>query len=325
MNSNCYQQTNIVGVDTHKDTLACYINGKFKEFKTNESGFKQALLWARNITKNCIFAIEGAYCFGLAFTSFLTKNGCRVYEVNPLLTKSWRNAIKVSSNKNDYGDAKVISLFANINNMEKISLETVKLKEKLTARKSLIKQKVQITNFIKSLYYTRGEELPFKILDTKKAVEYLINNNDILLKTNGNILKVILESISLIEKEIEKELPDKAKKLTKLEGISTITAAIIYTETKGRITTKSKFASFCGIAPIDNSSGKTNRKRNNKGGNRILNSVFYTLSIHQKRFNDIAKIYYEKKIKEGKTPRHARKCLARQLTNIVFKILKEEN
>ena len=28
------------------------------------------------------------------------------------------------------------------------------------------------------------------------------------------------------------------------------------------------------------------------------------------------------KLKEGKSSRHARKCLARQLTNIVFKILK---
>ena len=27
------EQTNFVGVDCYKDTIACYINGKFKEFK----------------------------------------------------------------------------------------------------------------------------------------------------------------------------------------------------------------------------------------------------------------------------------------------------
>ena len=33
----------IVGVDAHKDTLACYCNGEFREFKTNLKGFEQAL------------------------------------------------------------------------------------------------------------------------------------------------------------------------------------------------------------------------------------------------------------------------------------------
>ena len=196
---------NLVGVDTHKDSLACYCNGKFKEFSTTKDGFIKAIKWANSSN----WAIEGAYCFGQAFSNFLIKNGCEVYEINPLLTKSWRTALKVASPKNDYGDAKVISIFANMNNMNKVSFETIKLKEKLTA-----------------------------------------------------------------------------------------------------------------VAPIDCSSGKTTRKRNNKGGNRILNSIFYSLSIAQKRYNEKAKAYYEKKISEGKTPRHARKCLARQLTNIVFRTLK---
>jgi transposase len=310
----------IVGVDTHKDTIACYCDGKFKEFKTNPNGFKQAIKWAGKAQ----WAIEGAYCFGRAFTAHLIKNGCEVYEINPLLTKNWRGALKVASPKNDYGDAKVISIFAHTSNLEKISLETVKLKEKISARKALVKQKTKTTNFIKMMFFTRGEQLPFKKLDTKKAVNFLMNNDDVIIRTHGKILKEVLEGIKVIEKEIEKETPEKAKTLMGLKGISFITASTIYTETKGKVTTSSKLASYCGVAPIDCSSGKTTRKRNNKSGNRILNSVFYSLSIAQKRYNPVAKAYYEKKISEGKTPRHARKCLARQLVNIVFKILKED-
>lgn len=313
-------KTNLVGVDTHKDTLACYQDGKFKEFKTTTSGFKEAVNWAGN----AVWAVEGAYCFGRAFSFYLIKNGFDVYEINPLLTKSWRAALKLSAPKNDFGDAKVISIFANIDNMEKVSFETIKLKEKLTARKALIKQKTQITNFIKMLIYTRGEKLPFNGLDTQKAVKYLVSQEDIILKTQGNILKSVLESIKELEKEIEKEMPEEAKRLTKLDGISTITACTIYAETKGKLTTKERFANYCGVAPIDCSSGKQTRKRNNKGGNRILNSIFYSLSIAQKRYNATSRKYYEKKISEGKSPRHARKCLARQLTNIVFKLLKEK-
>ena len=310
---------NLVGVDTHKDSLACYCNGKFKEFKTNKEGFVNAFKWANSSN----WAIEGAYCFGQAFSNFLIKNGCEFYEINPLLTKSWRTALKVASPKNDYGDAKVISIFANMENMNKVSFETIKLKEKLTARKTLIKQKTQVTNHLKMLFYTRGEELPFKAFDTKKALKWMLEQDDIIIKSNGKILESVLEAIGLLEKEIENEMPEVARALTKLEGISTITACIIYAETKGKLTSKSQFASYCGLAPVDCSSGQTTRRRNNKGGNRVLNSIFYSLSIAQKRYNEKAKAYYEKKLSEGKTPRHARKCLARQLANIVFKTLKD--
>lgn len=314
---NSFSQ-NIVGVDTHKDSLACYWNGKFKTFKTTSEGFKEAIEWA----ESNVWAIEGAYCYGQAFSIYLANNGHTVYDINPLLTKSWRTALKVSSPKNDCGDAKVISLFANIDNMEEVSFLTIKLKEKLTVRKQLVKQKTQTTNAIKMLYSTRGEELPFKTLDTQKAINYLKASDDITIKVSANVLESILLSIRSIEEEIEKEIPEKAKKLTQIKGISIITACTIYAETKGRIYTKEKFASYCGLAPVDCSSGKTERKRNNKGGNRVLNSIFYSLSIAQKRYNPVSRAYYDKKIQEGKTPRHARKCLARQLSNIVFNILK---
>ena len=53
-------ETNWIGVDTHKETLACYKNGKFKEFKTTQKSFEEALKCAGKDSKQ---AIEGAYCF----------------------------------------------------------------------------------------------------------------------------------------------------------------------------------------------------------------------------------------------------------------------
>ncbi|MCD8377833.1 MAG: hypothetical protein LUB59_03500 [Candidatus Gastranaerophilales bacterium] len=38
-------------------------------------------------------------------------------------------------------------------------------------------------------------------------------------------------------------------------------------------------------------------------------------------YDERGKKYYEKKLKEGKSQRHARKCLARQLSNVVFRVL----
>lgn len=311
-------ETNWVGVDTHKETLACYKDGKFKEFKTTQKDFESAVKWAGNNSK---WAIEGAYCFGKPFTAYLIKNGCEVYEVNPLLTKTWRRIISISNPKNDYGDAKVISLFAGKANLQGISLQTIQLKEKLTARNLVVEQRTKLTNSTKMLFSMRGEKLPFKDLRTQKAGKWLSNHNDIIIKNFGILLKALNEAIIELEKDIEACLPKKAKKLKQLKGIGNIIAATIFTETKGKLISSCALASYSGLAPVDNSSGKTVKHRNNKAGNRILNSAFYKLAIHQSRFDEKGKAYYEKKLAEGKSKRHARKCLARQLVNQVWKIL----
>jgi transposase len=314
------KQTEWVGVDTHKNTVACYKNGKFKEFLTTKKGFESALKWAG---KDSQWAIEGAYCFGQPFTAYLIQNGHQVYEVNPILTKTWRTAISLNKNKNDCGDAKVISLFANTTNLQPVSLETVKLKQQLTARKLAVKQRTEISNSIKMLLAIRGNELPFNDWDTKKSVKWLLNQEDTILKNFGNILNALNTTIKELETEIERQLPETAQKLKQLNGIQAITAATIYTETKGRIISEASLASYAGIAPVENSSGKQTKHRNNRAGNRILNSVFYRLSLHQSRYDENAKIYYEKKMSEGKTKRQARKCLARQLVRLVFNLLKD--
>ena len=314
------KETNWVGVDTHKETLACYKDGKFKEFKTNQKGFEAAIQWAGKDSK---WAIEGAYCFGKPFTAHLIRNGSEVYEVNPLLTSSWRKTIAISNSKNDFGDAKVISLFANKANLQKISLETIKLKEKITARDHFVKDRTRAINAIKMLFSTRGETLPFKDLTTLKAGKWLSEYDDLIIRNYGKSLKASTQAINEIEREIEKNLPEKAQKLKQLKGVADLTAAIIYTETKGKVISPETLASYAGIAPVDKSSGKTVRHRNNKSGNRKLNSVFYRLSLHQSIWDKQGKEYFEKKLSEGKTKRHARKCLARQLVRLVFNLLKD--
>ena len=107
------KEKHYVGVDCHKDTIACYINGKFKEFKTNIKGFSKALEWVNKINPNSAWAIEGAYSYGITLSKFLLDSGCEVYEFNALVTAKARKVLSIAGQKNDIGDAKVISLFAN--------------------------------------------------------------------------------------------------------------------------------------------------------------------------------------------------------------------
>lgn len=311
-------QKSFVGVDCHKNSIACYVNGKFKEFRTDFKGYKKALEWAGNDVHWCV---EGAYSYGLSFSTFLLSSGCQVFEFNPLTTSKLRKVDSIAGSKNDYGDAKVISLFANQLNLQSVSLKTVQLKEKLTARKLLVKQRTELTNNIKSIFVKRGDILPFKYLTTQKAIKWLSNHKDMIVSSFGKIINELTNSINLIEKEIEELLPQKAQKLTNFTGISTLTAAIIYTETKGKSMTKAQFASYTGVAPVDCSSGLTQRHRNNRRGNRQLNCVLYQISLHQCRYDAKGSEYFNKKLAEGKTKRHARKCLSRQLCNLIWNVL----
>lgn len=313
------ENTNWVGVDTHKDTLACYTGNKFKEFKTTPQGFEKALKWAGNAN----WAIEGAYCFGKPFASYLIKNKCKVYEINPYITKSWRSALSANGNKNDYGDAKVISIFSKNLKLEEISLKTIELKERISSRELVVKQRTKLINSIKMLCYTRGIELKLNDLTTKKAENYLKNFDDVIISGFGEIIEKLNKTISVLDKEIDKLLPEKVLELTKICGISKLSAAILYTETKGKLTTQAAFANYCAVAPIENSSGKTSKHSNNHRGNRKLNSVFFRISMCQSIHDERGKIYFQKKLSEGKTPRQARKCLARQLVYSIFKILKD--
>ena len=90
-------------------------------------------------------------------------------------------------------------------------------------------------------------------------------------------LKIQSETIKEFEGKIQENTPKKRKKLKELTGIDTLTASIFYTETKGKKLSKAQFASYCGVAPVECSSGLSTRFRNNileesipptiKGGN----------------------------------------------------------
>ena len=310
------KKTKFVGVDCHKNTIACFVDGKFKEFKTDFKGFKKALEWAG---KDCAWALEGAYSYGLTFSTFLLESGCKVYEFNALATAKARKALSICGEKNDWGDAKVISIFAAQSKLQEVSTKTVKLKQIITKRKLLVTQRTQITNNLKNSFIQLGIVAPFKNFTTIKAYKWLQNKEDICIQQFGKILQTLNETIKTLEQEIENLMPEQAKKLTDITGISTLTAGTIYAEIKGKKMTKAQFASYCGVAPVECSSGMSEKYRNNHRGNRILNSILYSVAIQQIRYDKIGSEYYKKKLQEGKAKKVARKHLQRQLANIIWK------
>jgi transposase len=70
------------------------------------------------------------------------------------------------------------------------------------------------------------------------------------------------------------------------------------------------------------SSGKSQRRRLDRGGNRQLNAALYRIAITQSRYHPAARAYLERKRAEGKTRREAIRCLKRLLARAVYNTLK---
>jgi transposase len=134
-----------------------------------------------------------------------------------------------------------------------------------------------------------------------------------------------LAEIRRLERELVRLLDEHGTTLRDEPGIGPIAAATLVVEVGDpfRFAVESKFARWCGTGAVALSSGEGNgapvRHRLDYGGNRRINSVLYTASITQQRFNGDARAYLDRKIGEGKTRRAARRAHKRHLANRVIR------
>lgn len=152
------------------------------------------------------------------------------------------------------------------------------------------------------------------------------------------LIETIIENLKNNYKQIEemqKEIIDLYDKLDiKLHtfiGLTKITSAEIVAEIGNikRFQNSSKLAKYCGIAPVNFSSGNHDKQVRNEYGNRRLNGYIYYLACRSictgkgtnSPHNPIFLDYYEKKIADGKTKRQALTCVMRRIINIIFNIL----
>jgi transposase len=88
-----------------------------------------------------------------------------------------------------------------------------------------------------------------------------------------------------------------------------------------RFPTKAHFASYSGTAPVEASSGEVVRHRLSLAGNRHLNNALHMVAVCQARSDVRGRVYYCKKMAEGKTRKEALRCLKRRISDAVFKRL----
>ncbi len=134
----------------------------------------------------------------------------------------------------------------------------------------------------------------------------------------------LTRTISELDRELDQRTAAVAPGLLELPGCGALTAAKLLAEIGpiDRFKTDAQLARHGGVAPLEASSGRVQRHRLDRGGNRQLNSALYRIAITQSRYHPAARAYLERKQAEGKSRREAIRCLKRMLVRVVFNTLK---
>jgi transposase len=114
--------------------------------------------------------------------------------------------------------------------------------------------------------------------------------------------------------------------LTELVGVAAINAATIIGEVAdvSRLSGQAAFGALSGTAPVPASSGRTDRWRLNRGGNR-QNRALHSMALMQSRCDSRARAYLAAKRVAGKTENEAMRCLKRHLARVVYRQLVDDN
>ena len=139
--------------------------------------------------------------------------------------------------------------------------------------------------------------------------------------------RTLTRSILELDRELHTRTQALAPRLLELAGCGPLSAAKLLCEIGPieRFASDAQLARHAGVAPLDASSGKHQRHRLDRGGNRQLNCALHRIAVTQGRVHAPARAYLERKQNEGKSRREAIRCLKRQLARTVYSTLKAES
>lgn len=124
--------------------------------------------------------------------------------------------------------------------------------------------------------------------------------------------------------DLRRRVARLAPNLLGLPGCGVLTAAKLLAETAGvaRFRSEACFALHARVAPIPASSGRTDRHRLCRGGNRQLNAAIHRIAITQLRLAGRGQTYYRRRRAQGDGPGEAVRALKRRIARAVYQQLK---
>ena len=282
-----------------------------------------------------LWAVEAAGGLGYLLSQQLITHGERVVDVPAVLASRVRVLGSGRSDKNDPNDARSVAIAA----LRQPSLTRVRREDHGQVLRMLAKRHLELTSLRTQavcrlhsvLMQLRPGGIP-KRLSAKQASRALqgMRSLDAVGDQRRQVARTHLADIRRLDRDIKanKVLIRQAvaaadTTVTDVYGVGPIVAAFLigYTGDPLRFATADHYAAYNGTAPIEVSSGGKTRHRLSRRGNRTLNHAIHMAAVTQIRFETPGRVYYDRKITEGKTKKEALRTLKRRISNAVYRQL----
>ena len=330
----------VVGVDVHKQSVTAVAvdqAGRMREEKTIAVGSEALLAWAAGLAEERLWAVEDCRQLTRWLERQLLARGEELVRVPPKLMAPERRAGRARG-KSDPIDALAVARAA----LREPELgrpcpgEQVfrELKLLVDHRDDLVDERRRTQQRLRWHLHQLDPTfaVPLRMLGRRSHLErvsrWLARQEQELQVRLARELatrcRSLTRAISELDRELERRTAATAPELLELPGCAAVTAAKLLAEIGpiDRFKNDAQLARHSGVAPLEASSGRVQRHRLDRGGNRQLNAALYRIAITQARYHPGARAYLERKQGEGKSRREAIRCLKRLLVRVVFNTLK---
>ena len=334
----------VLGADTHKrsHTIAAVsaTTGELvgeQTVQVGAKGFAALVVWARGLGAERVWAIEDCRHVSGSFERFLIGRGERVLRVTTRLMAAARRNAR-DRGKSDGIDAIAVARAAlreGLDALPAAQLEGPELDLRLLVdhRERLIRQRVALNNTLQwhlhdlwpelelpgsSLFYGNwGPRIARRLARAEQTMRVRIARDEL------RRIRELSQTIKTLQREIGQLVAGIAPQLLSEPGFGPLIAAKLVGEVAGagRFATDAKLARAAGVAPIPVSSGKTNRHRLDRGGNRQINAAIHRVAVTRLRCHPETQDYIARKRAEGKSTKEAIRCLKRHLARRVWHLL----
>jgi transposase len=127
-----------------------------------------------------------------------------------------------------------------------------------------------------------------------------------------------------LDRHIKAILDDVAGPLVAVHGVGYETAGQLLVtagDNPARLHHERSFAALCGSSPVQASSGRTNRHRLNRGGDRHANSSLWTIVLTRMVSHAPTKAYVQRRTAEGLSKPEIMRCLKRYVARELFPLI----
>jgi hypothetical protein len=335
------------GVDTHADThhaAVLVMNGgriADAEFPATHAGYVQLLAWLRSFGRVHAVGVEGTNSYGAALTRHLHTAGVRVVEVNRPDRQQRR--LKGKSDPLDAYAAADAVLAGKAVSVPKLGTGVVEAVRALhLTRAGAMKARTAAINELRALLVTAPAGLRDQLRGHTPAAlvttcARLRPSTD--LTDPAQATKHALRALARRYQQLTREITDLTRQLTALlthtcpkllthHGIGVETTAQLLTtlgDNPDRARSEAAFAMLCGTAPIPASSGRTDKHRLSRAGDRQANRALHMIVINRLGTCDRTRAYAARRTQQGLSTQDIIRCLKRYVAREIYRALTSTN